>query len=95
MTTLLPQAIPLPWFHEHGYGQLWNEWTWTHIAWGILSYQVTKGYVVGFLAHTLYEIVEGRLFPTANRDVSITNHIGDTVAFLAGSRLGQYIEIGK
>lgn len=88
-------VTPVPWFHEHGYGQLWNEWTWTHVAWGMISYKLTGGYFIGLVVHTVYELVEEKIFPDANRDISMTNHVGDTIAFLAGSRLAQYVETRK
>ncbi len=34
--------------------------------------------------HTLYEMVEGNLFPREHRDVSMLNHVGDSIAFVAG-----------
>lgn len=41
-------------------------------------------FVTGLVAHTIYESIEGYIFPAEFRDVSMLNHIGDTIAFAAG-----------
>lgn len=72
-----------PWYHEQAGPQLFNEWTWTHFAWGAVSARAVD-WTTAVALHTLYELVEGALFPRAHRDVSAKNHVGDTLAFLAG-----------
>lgn len=84
-----------PWFHETTTPNLFNEWTWTHTAWGILAYRETRSYLVPIIAHTIYEIIEGNIFPDPHRDVSNLNHIGDTIAFVFGLWLGEYVETGR
>jgi hypothetical protein len=42
------------------------------------------GFIPAVLIHTAYESVEGYLFPIENRDASMMNHVGDTIAFMAG-----------
>lgn len=84
-----PNARPdaenvLPWFHETAGPSLLNEWTWTHVAWGVASAKLTGDEFTALAAHTLYEAVEGRIFPDPYRDVSFVNHVGDTLAFIAG-----------
>ena len=73
-----------PWYYETTQPQLFNEWTWTHFAWGMLSKQYTQSHLVALAGHTLYEVLEGNLFPGPMRDTSMLNHVGDTIAFLAG-----------
>lgn len=85
-------ATPVPWFHETPSPNLWNEWTWTHIAWGVVAYRLTGEYLMPLVAHTLYEVIESYVFPDPHRDVSMLNHIGDTLAFVGGLELGRYIE---
>jgi hypothetical protein len=73
-----------PWFHETP-GPNWvNEWTWTHVVWGMATARAIPDGLVALGAHTLYEMVEGKVFPDPHRDVSVENHLGDTLAFLAG-----------
>lgn len=78
-----------PWFYETPEPHFFNEWTQAHlgsgVAWGLAF---PESYVGGFAVHTLYEMVEGRLFSIDMRDVSMRNHVGDTIAFLAGAWLG-------
>jgi hypothetical protein len=75
----------LPWYHETAGPHYVNEWTWTHVVWGSILYRMT-GSVAGALAwHTVYEMIEGQLFPSENRDTSMENHIGDSIASLIGS----------
>ena len=75
---------PQPWYHEQPGPELFNSWTWTHFAWGMASARAGVGFLNAFLLHTGYEMVEGFIFPWEDRDVSMRNHVGDTVAFLAG-----------
>ena len=72
------------WFFETPGPALFNEWSWTHFAWGLASWRLTKNHWVGLAGHTLYEAVEGEIFPVEARDTSFENHVGDTLAFLAG-----------
>jgi len=74
-------------FHEEGQGQLFNAWSLVHFSVGVLSWTLLRSQLAGLVAHTIYESVEGEFFPSDHRDRSMTNHIGDTVAFLAGSSL--------
>lgn len=82
-----PSPLPLsqkPWYHETPTPQLFNEWTWTHFAWGMVSAGLIPTWWQALLLHTLYEAVEGKIFPNPNRDVSMRNHVGDSVAFMVG-----------
>lgn len=81
---VIPPAPDVPWYHETTQAKLFNEWTWTHFAWGMVSAGVVSTWWQALVLHTLYEMVEGRVFPNQNRDVSFRNHVGDTVAFMAG-----------
>jgi hypothetical protein len=36
------------------------------------------------VTHTIYEAIEGAIFPLEFRDPSMRNHVGDTIAFAAG-----------
>ena len=76
--------IERPWFFETPQANLFNEWTWTHFFWGMLSTKFIQSGLAAMLAHTGYESVEGMIFPSQARDVSMLNHVGDSVAFLAG-----------
>ena len=80
-----------PWFFEKPGPALFNVWTWTHFAWGLVSWPLTKSHVMGLVAHTAYEFIEGDIFPVEARDVSLENHVGDTIAFLAGSIVGKVL----
>lgn len=77
-----------PWYHETTEPALFNEWTWSHFAWGMAAAKFGPEHGIGFLGavvlHTIYESVEGFIFPDPNRDVSMRNHAGDTIAFAAG-----------
>lgn len=81
---IIPPAPDVPWYHESPSAQLFNEWTWTHFAWGMATASLIPNWWMALLAHTVYEAIEGRIFPVQNRDVSMVNHVGDTVAFMAG-----------
>lgn len=83
------ERAPQPWYFESTQGAYFNEWTWTHFAWGLVSWHFLRSHPVGVLLHTVYEIFEGSVFPGPTRDVSFQNHMGDTAAFLAGSVVGQ------
>jgi hypothetical protein len=77
-----------PWYHETVGPQFFNEWTIVHVVTGALWGAIWPRRVLsGMVAHTLYEMVEGKLFPVDQRDVSMRNHVGDSLAFLAGMML--------
>ena len=80
----MPDGNTLLWFHETAGPSPFNEWTWTHVAWGVASAKLTGDEFAALAAHTLYEAVEGWIFPGPYRDVSFVNHVGDTLAFVAG-----------
>ena len=82
-------------YHEAGQGRAFNAWSLVHFSVGVLSWTVLRSQVAGLIMHTVYESVEGRFFPSDQRDRSITNHVGDTVAFLAGSLLASAIGVGE
>lgn len=77
-----------PWFYETTEPALFNEWTWSHFFWGLLSASTVRSDVTAIGAHTVYEMIEGWIFPWEYRDISMLNHIGDTVAFIAGRIAG-------
>ena len=81
---VIPAAPDVPWYHETAQAKLFNEWTWTHFAWGMVSAGMVRTWWQALLLHTVYEAVEGQVFPSQHRDVSMRNHVGDTVAFMAG-----------
>jgi hypothetical protein len=74
-----------PWYYESPEPRLLNEWSVVHLGTGLLFGTMFPGaYKRGFLTHTAYEAVEGKLFPAQTRDVSMKNHVGDTLAFMLG-----------
>ena len=79
-----PDDTEVPWFFETTQPNLFNEWTWTHFFWGILSNRFIDSNISALAIHTLYEFTEGFIFPSDARDTSNLNHIGDTIAFMAG-----------
>jgi hypothetical protein len=72
------------WFEDPG-PAFFNKWSLTHVGWGV-AWQLVfpKRYFAGLVAHTIYESIEGYIFPREDRDVSMRNHVGDTIAFGAG-----------
>ena len=74
----------LPWYHETPEAHFFNEWTVTHLAWGALSNHFIDSDVLAIALHTTYEYIEADLFPREHRDVSLENHIGDSLAFILG-----------
>lgn len=77
-----------PWYHETIGPQFFNEWTVVHVATGALWGAIfPRRFVSGMIVHTLYELVEGRIFPVEHRDTSLRNHVGDSLAFLVGELL--------
>lgn len=84
MPTIHPQK-KVPWYFEKTGPAFFNEWSLTHVAWGALFQYLFPGKkVAGLVLHTLYESIEGYIFPADFRDVSFRNHVGDTIAFAAG-----------
>jgi len=74
-----------PWYFEKTGPSFFNAWSLTHIGWGALFQLVFPDrYVAGLVVHTIYESIEGYIFPAEFRDVSMRNHVGDTAAFAAG-----------
>jgi len=80
-----------PWYHEQIGPRLVNKWTVTHVLWGMTSARYV-GWWEGLVLHSLYETFEGKLFPQPHRDVSFLNHIGDTLAFLAGRWIAERLQ---
>jgi hypothetical protein len=75
----------LPWYFEKTGPAYFNEWSLAHVAWGALFQYLFPGrQVAGLVLHTIYESIEGRIFPAEFRDISMQNHLGDTAAFVAG-----------
>lgn len=79
------QESKRPWYFEKTGPAFFNEWTLTHLGWGML-YQLVfpNRRVTGLVLHTIYESIEGYIFPAKFRDTSMRNHVGDTIAFTVG-----------
>ena len=78
-------ARKLPWYSEKTGPAFFNEWSLTHVGWGALFQLLFPDRrVTGLVLHTIYESIEGCIFPAEFRDVSMQNHVGDTIAFAAG-----------
>ena len=73
------------WYFEGSQGAYFNEWSLSHFLWGVLIWEITRSHLVSLGLHTLYEIYEGQLFPVQARDTSLENHLGDSLAFVAGT----------
>ena len=75
----------VPWYFEKTGPTFFNEWSFMHLGWGALFQLVFPDrYVTGLVLHTIYESIEGYIFPAEFRDTSMRNHVGDTIAFAAG-----------
>lgn len=75
----------VPWYFEKTGPAFFNEWSVTHLGWGALFQLLFPDRrVTGLVLHTIYESIEGYIFPAEFRDVSKRNHVGDTIAFAAG-----------
>jgi hypothetical protein len=48
-------------------------------------YHFSKSLAVTLILHTFYEMIEGQIFPLESRDTSFENHVGDSLASLAGA----------
>lgn len=80
-----PNQKKRPWYFEKTGPAFFNEWSITHVGWGVVwQLLFPDRYLTGLVAHTIYESIEGRIFPAEFRDVSMKNHVGDTVAFTVG-----------
>ena len=82
-------------FYEKGQGNFFNAWSLVHFSMGVISWTFLRSQVAGLVIHTVYEAVEGEFFPWYYRDRSMVNHVGDTVAFMAGSALASVVGIGE
>ena len=72
------------WFEDPG-PAFFNKWSITHVGWGIAwQLMFPDRYLAGLVVHTIYESIEGYIFPREDRDPSLRNHVGDTVCFGAG-----------
>lgn len=76
--------MPVPWFHEQQGPELVNVWTLTHVMWGAVVAHFTDSLPLAMVLHTFYESIEGQIFPVEHRDVSLKNHVGDSIGFAAG-----------
>ncbi len=82
-------------FNEAGQGRWFNAWSLVHFSVGVLSWTLLRSQLAGLVVHTVYESVEGEFFPSDHRDRSMENHLGDTVAFMAGSGLASLLGVGE
>jgi hypothetical protein len=82
-----PGTIPA-WHHEKAGPAFFNAWTLTHVAWGFIAERAVS-FGIAMAAHFAYEMVEGEIFPAEDRDISMANHVGDTVGFIAGFYLAK------
>ena len=86
-----PANQKVPWYFEKTGPALFNEWSLTHLGWGALFQAVfPERKLTGLVLHTIYESVEGYIFPLEFRDASMRNHVGDTIAFAAGMLLVEH-----
>lgn len=77
-----------PWYFEKTGPAFFNKWSLTHVGWGaVFQLFFPNRHLAGLVVHTIYESIEGYIFPAAFRDVSMRNHVGDTIAFAAGMSL--------
>ena len=82
-TTQDPKRVP--WYFEKTGPAVFNEWSLTHLGWGALFQLLFPDRrLTGLVLHTIYESIEGYIFPLEFRDASMRNHVGDTIAFAAG-----------
>lgn len=78
----------VPWYFEKTGPAIFNEWSLAHLGWGALFQAVFPNrQITGLVVHTIYESIEGYIFPVEFRDSSMRNHVGDTIAFAAGMLL--------
>ena len=82
-TSQVPKKVP--WYFEKTGPAFFNEWSLTHLGWGALFQLLFPDRrLTGLVLHTIYESIEGYIFPVEFRDASMRNHVGDTLAFAAG-----------
>ncbi len=82
-----------PWYYEAGQRRLFNSWSLAHLAWGVAAYWVFQQYWPGITLHMAYELLEDVISPRppGGRDPSFINHLGDTIAFIAGQLLAAWL----
>lgn len=81
---MIPQK-QLPWYFEKTGPSFFNVWSLAHVASGALfEVLFPERFVAGLVTHTIYEAIEGHIFPAEFRDTSVRNHVGDSLAFAAG-----------
>lgn len=86
---LKPSNVRQPWWFEDPAPHVLNRWSLVHVATGAAFGAAFPGrYLAGFVLHSAYEAVEGRLFPIEQRDASFRNHVGDSLTFLLGVAIG-------
>ena len=82
-TTQEPKQVP--WYFEKTGPALFNEWSLTHLGWvALFQLLFPDRRLTSLVLHTIYESIEGYIFPLEFRDSSMRNHVGDTIAFAAG-----------
>lgn len=80
-----PAGRKRPWWFESTGPAYFNEWSIAHVGWGVVWQLLFPDHrLAGLVVHTIYESIEGHIFPAKDRDVSMANHVGDTAAFAAG-----------
>ena len=91
-TTPTPQR-KLPWYYEDPGPAFFNGWSLVHVGSGALFQTLVPNRpILGLALHTAYEAIEGFIFTREDRDPSMRNHIGDTIAFAAGMWLASAID---
>jgi len=81
----VPPPEKVPWYFEKTGPSFFNAWSFVHVGSGALFQLLFPDrYVAGLVTHTIYEAIEGRIFPLEFRDPSFRNHVGDTIAFAVG-----------
>jgi len=71
-------------FYEPPGPSLFNRWSVAHLSVGAIAKRNGVPFLPALLAHTFYEYHEDKVFTRETRDKSMLNHIGDTIAFVAG-----------
>jgi hypothetical protein len=80
-----PTAPEKKWWFEDPGPAFFNRWSFAHVGWGVVFQLLfPERYLAGLVVHTIYESIEGYIFPREDRDTSMRNHVGDTAAFAAG-----------
>src|SRR5262249_35450515 len=79
-----PVGRKRPWWFASTGPAFFNDGSLAHVVWGVVwQLLFPERYLAGLVAHTIYESIEGYIFPAADRDISMENHVGDTIAFTA------------